>query len=254
MSFTTSPLPTVTDVTPWMNDQIKYMEIIPDIYKTGLSTCFSCPTELFVNIIQINQLRAAQQSFKANDHQPVTSRQDILTRILQFSPLEWVATNLCDNNSAMPSDIQAIKAMMSGWLSIAEIYHAAVTLYCIGSLAPFAESIPSISSVSQTRITSHDSIKLHLVKIFSATDERTQMKKLLLWPLVIAGIETGSVDGDFRLFIKTQLNWMSSTLGTFAPIEARQFLESHWRFLDNYPSTQEKPWSLVFDKHYVFVL
>lgn len=154
----------------------------------------------------------------------------------------------------MPSDIQAIESMMSGWLSIAEIYHAAVTLYCLGSLAPLTEFIQSVSSISQARIASYSSIKSHLIKIFSATDGTAQMRKLLLWPLVISGIETGSDDGSFRLFITAQLNWMSSALGTFAPIEARQFLESHWRSVDSCPLPQKEPWDSMFDKHFVFVL
>ena len=154
----------------------------------------------------------------------------------------------------MPSDIQAIESMMSGWLSIAEIYHAAVTLYCVGSLTPLAGIIQSVSSMYEARIASFSTIKFHLIKIFSATDGTAQMRKLLLWPLVIAGIESGSDDSSFRLFITAQLNWMSSALGTFAPIEAKQFLESLWRSLDNHPSHLEKPWDSMFDKHFVFVL
>ncbi|OBT74320.1 hypothetical protein VF21_06868 [Pseudogymnoascus sp. 05NY08] len=253
MSFTTSPRSAVALTDSWMNDQIQYLEIVSELYKTGLSTCFACPTELFVNIVQINQLRAAEQSL-ANIQQPTTSFQDILNHILQFSPLGWVATNLCDQNPAIPSDIQSIETMMSGWISIAEIYHAAVTLYCLGSLTHSTGLIESIASTSQARNASYSSIKFHLIKILSATDGPTQMRKLLLWPLVIAGIETGSDDSSFRVFITTQLTLMSSELGTFAPIEARQFLESHWTSLDNCPLSQEKPWDLMFDKHFVFVL
>lgn len=253
MSFTTSPRSAVAQSDSWMNNQIQYLEIIPDLYKTGLLTCFACPTELFVDIIRINMLRAAEQS-PTNIHQPTASFQDILNHILQFSPLEWVATNLCDRNSAIPSDIQAIESLMSGWLSIAEIYHASVTLYCLGSLTPLTGFLQSTASISQARNASYSSIKFHLLKILSATDGMTQMRKLVLWPLVIAGIESGSDDCSFRLFITTQLNLMSSALGTFAPIEARQFLESHWKSLDNCPLSQEKPWDLIFDKHFVFVL
>jgi hypothetical protein len=253
MSFTTSPCSTVAHTDSWMNEQIQYLEIIPDLYKTGLSTCFACPTDLFVDIIRINLLRAAEQS-PTNIHQPTASFQDILNHILQFSPLEWVATNLCDQNLAMPSDIQAIEPLMSGWLSLAEIYHASVTLYCLGSLTPLTGFVQSIALISEARTASYSSIKFHLTKILSATDGMTQMRKLLLWPLVIAGIETGSDDTSFRVFITTQLNLMSSALGTFAPIEARQFLESHWTSLDNCPLSQEKPWDLMFNKHFVFVL
>ncbi|KFZ23719.1 hypothetical protein V502_01802 [Pseudogymnoascus sp. VKM F-4520 (FW-2644)] len=252
MSFTTSPRSAVAHTDSWMNEQIQYLEIIPNLYKAGLSTCFACPTELFVDIIRINQLRA--QPSKTNIYQPTASCQDILNHILQFSPLEWVATNLCGQDSSMPSDIQAVESMMSGWLSIAEIYHAAVTLYCLGSLAHLTGFIQSLPSISQARIASYSSIKFHLVKIFSATDGTAQMRKLLLWPLVIAGIETGSDDCSFRLFVSAQLNWMSSALGTFAPIEARQFLESHWRSVDSCLLPQGEPWDSMFDKHFVFVL
>jgi hypothetical protein len=143
---------------------------------------------------------------------------------------------------------------MSGWLSIAEIYHAAVSLYCLGTLSLFIESIESASTICETRMASYSTLKFHLIKIFSATDGTEQMKKLLLWPLVIAGIETEGYDASFRLFITTQLNWMSSSLGTFAPIEAKQFLESHWRFVDNCRLPKEMQWDFIFDKHYVFVL
>ncbi|OBT53828.1 hypothetical protein VE04_05901, partial [Pseudogymnoascus sp. 24MN13] len=124
MSFTTSPRSAVARTDSWVNDQIQYLEIIPGLYKSGLSTCFACPTELFEDIIRINMLRAAEES-PTNIHQPITSFRDILAHILQFSSLGWVAMNLCDQNSETPSDIQATESIMSGWLSIAEIYHAA---------------------------------------------------------------------------------------------------------------------------------
>lgn len=253
MSFTTSPRSAIARTDSWMNDQIQYLEIIPALYKSGLSTCFACPTELFEDIIRINMLRAAEES-PTNIHQPITSFRDILAHILQFSSLGWVAMNLCGQNSETPSDIQATESIMSGWLSIAEIYHAAVTIYCLSSLAPLPEFTENIASFSQARNVSYSSIKIHLIKILSATNGMTHMRKLLLWPLVIAGIETGSDDSNFRVFITTQLTLMSSELGTFAPIEARQFLESHWTSLDKCPLSQAKPWDLMFHKHFVFVL
>ncbi|KFY90276.1 hypothetical protein V498_06069 [Pseudogymnoascus sp. VKM F-4517 (FW-2822)] len=253
MSFTTSPRPAMAHTNSWMNDQIQYLEIIPDLYKSGVSTCFACPTELFVDIIRINQLRAAEQ-LETNIHQLTTSSQDVLNHVLQFSSLKWVATYLCGQNSETTSDIHAVEPIMSGWLSVAEIYHAAVTLYCLGSLSPLIGVIQSVSSISQARIASYNSIKLHLRNIFLAKDGAAQMRKLLIWPLVIAGIETRKEDSSFRLFITTQLNWMSSALGTYAPIEARQFLESHWRSVDHCLPSEEKPWESMFDKHFVFVL
>ncbi|KAL5346445.1 hypothetical protein ACLOAV_008716 [Pseudogymnoascus australis] len=100
----------------WMNDQIQYLEIIPDLYKSGVSTCFACPTDLFIDIIRINQLRAAEQ-LETNIHQLTTFSQDILNHVLQFSPLEWVATHLCGQNSETTTDIHAVEPIMSGWLS-----------------------------------------------------------------------------------------------------------------------------------------
>lgn len=207
-----------------------------------------------MDIIQINQLRAVQKLSKTEIYDWPVSSQDILNHVLRFSPLEWVATNLCSQHPATKLDIQSVASTMSGWLSVAEIYHAAVSLYCLGTLTPLIESIESASSICETRMASYSTLKFHLVKIFSATDGTEQMRKLLLWPLVIAGIETEGYDASFRLFVTTQLNWMSSALGTFAPIEAKQFLELHWRSVDNCRLPKEIQWDLIFDKHYVFVL
>ncbi|KFY50404.1 hypothetical protein V495_00288 [Pseudogymnoascus sp. VKM F-4514 (FW-929)] len=254
MSITTCPPSTISGARSWIHEQEQYLNIIPDIYKSGLSTCFACPTELFMGIIRINQFRAVQRWSKMEACKWPVSSQDILDHVLQFSPLEWVATNLCSQNPATKSGIQSVASTMSGWLSIAEIYHAAVSLYCLGTLSLSIESIESASTICETGMASYSTLKFHLIKIFSATDGTEQMRKLLLWPLVIAGIETKGYDANFRMFITTQLNWMSSALGTFAPIEARQFLESHWRSVDNCPLPKEMQWDLMFDRHYVFVL
>ncbi|KAJ6445169.1 Na/K ATPase alpha 1 subunit [Purpureocillium lavendulum] len=116
---------------------------------------------------------------------------------------------------------------------IAAIYQAAIALYCISSLlgAEVANSMEPLASttyrdtcvgINAMRIEYCSSLMQHLQ--FLAADAKSQLRKVTIWPLLIAGIEIDPSDEASRQFIEAELGWYSRTLGISSTIIGKQFL------------------------------
>jgi len=62
-----------------------------------------------------------------------------------------------------------------------------------------------------------------------ASSPVVQLRKLVIWPLVIAGIESEHDEDGSRSFIASELKWISRALGTASPLVAQDFLSRLWR-------------------------
>jgi len=79
--------------------------------------------------------------------------------------------------------------------------------------------------------------------------ENTQLRKLVIWPLVIAGIGTGTGDEDTKGFILKELAWISKAVGIAAPLLAREFLQKVWM-----RPVEDRRWDGLFDRPYLFAV
>jgi hypothetical protein len=137
--------------------QLGYLPLLDTLYDDGSGTCMPCPNELLDAIIQINHLRATSPSAlglvqdggsNGFHHDPATQHtvfkaavRDLLNVILSFSAPRWAskmmqryASEAANIPKAKPNS-RFIQPTRDDWLRIGGVYHAAVLVYCIQSLA-----------------------------------------------------------------------------------------------------------------------
>ncbi|KAL2128554.1 hypothetical protein VTI74DRAFT_9026 [Chaetomium olivicolor] len=250
----------------WARSQLELVALLPVLLGKGLDTCFPCPPDLLVEIIHINHLRSVFQGFSVPpDTDPTllkegreTAALHVLRRIRAFSVDRWateVAVALSSHERAES------RVDLSGWQAIGLIYQSAIAIYCISSLFQDTVSLDAASynpkdmmhpnSVSPSK---HMLAKARqhcasvLFNRLQQVSKTTQLRKLVIWPLVIAGI--GAEDDTTKRFVVDELRWISNALGTAVPLVAKDLLENRvWGL-----SKRDKAWNDLFDQPYVFVL
>ena len=131
------------------------------------------------------------------------------------------------------------------------VYKAAVALFSSSSLIDSPSLKASVEGSKElfTKVLFHQS-----GKIFMADDPKEPSKKLLFWPLVIAGIETPS-DGEItKGLARQQLGWLSKTLENSSPLVARDSPDNLWTGGRAKNKYQRRGWDGMFDRSYVFML
>jgi hypothetical protein len=173
---------------------------------------------------------------------------DILRRIRAFSTDKWAAevvVGLSTGNRDSQPDL-------AGWHAVACIYQSAIALYCIASLLQDDCGNPiglgDQLGPRQALLDAKEAFRLVLLNRLREVSSCTQLRKLILWPLVVAGVE--AEDEDTKLFVVGELVWISNALGTATPLVAKELLESRvWSL-----GLGGRSWGGLFDQPYVFVL
>ncbi|KND89985.1 hypothetical protein TOPH_05269 [Tolypocladium ophioglossoides CBS 100239] len=256
--------------------QLELLPLLPALYGNGLDSCFPCPPDLLRDIILVNYLRSrldGATTGHSTDRLPTAL--ELLQRITQFSSQNWAAEIKMATRHDGSGDTGTARTARGAsgalpsrtsswdWQRLAFIYQAAVALYCISSLlgsevARISElqSRPSYHEtcigVSQMRDAQCSALLRHLQVV--AADTKAHMRKLVLWPMVLAGIEADPVDEASTRFIEHELVWLSSTLGTASPLVGRRFLQGLWRRAARWHDEQGQTWNGLFDRPYVFVV
>ncbi|KAH8805517.1 C6 zinc finger domain-containing protein [Xylogone sp. PMI_703] len=185
-----------------------------------------CPPLLFTEIIKINHLRmraAKGQLSEANDL--FQEGYGILSRIHGFSPEQWAES----------------KPLSKGdWMLIGYIYQSTVALYCISSLQ--SVSILPLDSHLRTRCAAHGRL---LQALLNEAVPSPKVNRIMLWPLVVLGMEAVNGGAAMRNFVRKQLPELSREIGTYMPLIAKRVLERFW-------ASGEARWDACFDRPYVF--
>jgi hypothetical protein len=203
-------------------NQHEYVTLIDD--NLTLATCFACPAELLRKVISINALRLEARPLEWQETHTETAI-GLLQHILDFDPIAW-AEDAIQSGKRTPED-RCI------WLKIGQVYHDAVTLYCIGSLAHVFQCANTYRLyVSSCRKTVRHSLHYHIVDLFSP--RYNQLVKLSLWPLIVAGIEVTADYPDFQTSIRQYLEQVACKIGTASPYEAINYLERFWQHETQY--------------------
>ena len=187
---------------------------------------------------------------------------------MAFSPNKWaveVASQHFDGHIDTKNRASVGASDPSNWTIMARIYQSAVVLYCIASLDPkrnagrtranliSCTSIPS--NVAGQRAASLQSLVADLRTISSDSSLLgSRQRKLVLWPLVIAGIELDPADLPLRNFVVSELGWISRSLGICSPLVAREFLEGVWRGQRQCTCGSRHGWDELFDQPYIFAM
>lgn len=246
MSTTTTPNPSLSTT----HTHLLLLDLLPILYGNGLHTAFPCPPSLFALIIRINHLRAqffppTNQDGTRSPHDRHTCALSLLHQIQSCGPTleNWALAAAFDSG---PNDF-------GGWYSLARIFQCAVTVYCVASLLYDAttttttttttegtEGTNTTPSAPQALLAGTRKTLLHLLR---KVETRLQLRKMLLWPVVVAGI--GAESEEERLFVEGELGWISTAAGTAGGLVAKGFLRERVWAMGRDP--RKRGWDGVFE-------
>ena len=266
MGSTTAPEVELSSV----RRQLEMITLLPVFYGNGLSTSLPCPPELLADIIMINHLRARLKRAKSHSRDRSAAALEILLRVKFFSSEQWAANIklsprdrlVDDDDSTIGNDASSSQNASSwDWQSIAEVFQSAVALYCISSLVNPGQGGATTpqrgaqhhTNIPFTREKYRDQLLCSLHRV--ATDPSGRLRKLVIWPLVVAGIELDPADEASRSFVLGELRWISGALGTASPLTAIEFLRGLWRSSMHLLRDDSNTWwDRLFDRAYVFAM
>jgi hypothetical protein len=188
-----------------------------------------CPRELFVEILQINQLRTkASAAMLLYDGDPAHALEahDLTARIDAFSPEDWAQAG----------------PLYSEWLLLGKIYKAAISLYCSLSLQSLTVLPPSVS-MQETQRKKGDA----LLRSVRNALKSPRTARHMVWPLVVAGVEGIHRGEATRNWIEASLEDLGRLLGTSCPLKACAVLKRYWK-------SGVAGWDECFDRAYVFII
>ncbi|KAI5859444.1 fungal-specific transcription factor domain-containing protein [Durotheca rogersii] len=220
---TTCPAPDLS-MTGWQLDMVEFVLEKPE---TVVSLLLICPSPLFVEIIRINHLRArATRCDTATVAKQLTQEAyEILGRVCGFSPDRWADSKLISRKE---------------WLLIGNVYQATIALYCLLSLQSLSvlPNTPTARALCATHGQAfHELLHTGLSSL--------KMRRFLIWPLTVLGVEAIHSGAAVQAFIAKQLSGMSHDVGVHAPLAARRVLELFW-------GSGETCWDACFDRLYSF--
>jgi len=188
-----------------------------------------CPQELFIMILEINQLRTkASASLLLYEADPAHALEahDLISRIERFLPESWAQG----------------RPFFSEWLLLGKIYKAAVSLYCTMSLQSLTVLAPTVSLQATQTETGNE-----LLSNLRSALKKPKLARHMVWPLVVAGIEVMHRGEATQNWIETSLGDLSRQLGTSCPLTARTVLKRYWK-------GGVAGWDECFDRAYVFII
>ena len=207
------------------NSHLNDLDFILEQYGGRLFVFQMCPPSLFAEIVKINHLR-----MRATRVVEVGSLSQeaytILNRVDEFSPEQWA---------------QSKPSSQKDWMLLGTVYQLAVSLYCISSLQSLS-ALPRTASLAAHRTASIQSMHVFLQDALSSP----KIKRLMLWPLVVLGVQAVNGNALLRVFVKIKLSELSRHIGIASPLAAKSVLERYWK-------SGETDWDKCFDKPYAFV-
>lgn len=258
--------------------QLEIISILDIIYGEGLATTIPCPPELFAVVIRINHLRSVIDGTDAPVESFIPSVRDLLNQIIAFSPDIWAAKVTTSQQGSVSARIKDLDMASDGvpspdtavysqsqeflnWRRIAAAFKSAVGLYCICSLlGPNADAVSSsnFKDVHPQELKEHfqGTLYQNLREITVVPETKdVRMRKLVLWPLVIAGTQLGEEHEQMKDTIKKELKWLSLALGTSSPLVGINVLERIWCGSLGVTRDGQRPsWDAMFDRPYSFVI
>lgn len=194
--------------------------------------------------------------------------QTLIERILSFHMAEWAERKAFEYGTGTVISLAKptpgfLQPSLDNWLRIARVFYSATILYAVRSLAldipdlhlaqcPPDPDTPHISVEDlheRTRRTLYHDI--HSI-CTSQKEDQKNVKKVLVWPLLVAGIEAGDyVDAaEEREFIASNIRSLSTYVGSLNLRDTEAFLRSYWHQNSTraYPSSfyERRRWDEIF--------
>ncbi|CAI6042837.1 unnamed protein product [Clonostachys chloroleuca] len=233
-----------------VQQQLSVIGHLKTLYGDGLLTSTPCPPELVSCIIFTNYIRSQQRSLTSsspsNSFISLEDSYHPLHQILAFDPQAWASSlSLHKSQGSDPEDRHKHLPPSWNWTRIGRIYQSAVALYCVESVDP-----PPELGHADIRYAHREILLQQLRQLTHGS--RNQLRKLVIWPMVIAGLVLDFDDQVSQDFVTEELTWLSATLGTAAPLIARDLLRRLWH--SSVYSRYGRTWEDLFDRPYVFAI
>ncbi|KAG8417215.1 hypothetical protein J3459_012509 [Metarhizium acridum] len=206
------------------DNHVKELEYMIRHYQGATFSFQMCPPPLFAEIIRMNSLRMRAAERQVSGEFSIEAY-EILARIEEYSPTQWASSK---------------PAAINNWLTLGAIYKLAAAIYCILSLQS-SSVLPRNLSLRNRCVTHTQQLK----SLLESTVANLSLKRFLLWPLIVLGVEASRGDLALKIFIEKQLAELSCHLGSYVPLAAKSVLERFW-------ALGETDWDVCFDKPYAF--
>lgn len=207
------------------SSHFKELEIFLGENSKAIFALQMCPTPLFAEIVKINHIRVLSLKEPSTGVDLMKEGYKALHRVQKFSAEGWAA-----NKPASKKD----------WLLLADVYQVATELFCLLSLQSLA-IFPRSPLMRENCNTHAELLQVLLAQALVALP----IKRFLLWPMVVLGVEASRGGMLMRAFVREQLPELSRYIGTYVPLMAQDVLERFW-------DSGKTRWDECFDKPYAF--
>lgn len=240
------------------------IDLLKSLFGIGVATSVPCHHGLMRLIILINHQRALHTSERPSAAAAFGSMLNILDQIRAFRVEDWVS-EMTDSHrhsirAATPPDSPEEEWEPWNWDAVGRAYQTAVALYCISSLTDLEEIAKHSVSGAFHRVYEvmllQESCRRSLLGILKelATKPSSQIRKLVFWPVFMAGIVSVDDEDGARTFVLGELQYISRSLGTAAALIGRQFLTKLWQSGAPANTDAFQAWDQMFDRPYVFAV
>lgn len=185
------------------------MNDMMDRYSESMDLFRMFPAPLFAEAIKINHLRMRAVGQHPPTHELTSEGYEILRIILAFNPDDWATMKATSQSS--------------DFVMIGGIYKAAVALYCISSLQSLL-ILPTASFLTHLSAT----LTQCLEQLISEALPLQKFQRLLLWPLIVLGVQAAKGHKSTRGFVRDELLKSSCATGIYTPRMAKDILEAFW--------------------------
>lgn len=184
-----------------------------------------CPPPLFSEIIKINHIRSQISKLnRMNEDDLQKDACEVLRRVYDFSSAAWI-----ESNEYLTEESKLI----------VDIYQSAVALYCMSSL----QSIGALPSDPLLR--NNCDMEKQILHGLLERALRQRPHGYTFWPLMVLGVLAVDSGPALRAFIREKMTDLSASSGTYAPLAAKEILESFW-------ASGRTEWDACFDKPHMF--
>ncbi|KAK8100137.1 hypothetical protein PG999_010511 [Apiospora kogelbergensis] len=253
-----------------------YLRKIKQFSSGAIHSLAPVPVELLTAVLLINMRRILSRDSHVPQHQGAQPYHGTAPAVLQlihsFSPTNWLEMIMPDRHNEARGDdatdtvvVQSLSQQQwqGSWLSLAQCFQSATTLYLYLTKGPADQSDLSTEAMIQQRAESYTTLTESIAHLFTLRLENpaaSRHHKFILWPMVIAGVEAVVTHRDDCQvnYICAYLRLLAYELGTLTMRQAALFLEDlageYRRRGPEYVYRDHDDWDEIFRYSAIFLL
>ncbi|RSL52942.1 hypothetical protein CEP53_007920 [Fusarium sp. AF-6] len=266
---TTSPATSITDDT--IKQHELYLQHIDVINVDARHTLTPVPSQILVAAVAttirrllLTALEESQPSAGACSLQPL---RDIIRLAKTFCPRSWSENVLqLDNPTpAQPGRESETTTPLDDWIALSQCYQSATILYAVLSdKSCYAQYGMNGHYYDKERLEASETLMRAIRYLFQrrkCSFERPGHYKMIIWPMVVAGVEIASVGNatEDLQFLCASLGNLAMELGALAMHHAAVFLQNLWEARNGNRGSNEADkslvdWDWIFRENPIFLM